>query len=91
MRRGGGRAPRPRPADHRVGRRRREAGVGRAAHELQALVDHGRGGSSDAISCSVPIERLQYREAEIVEALRQTKHAIERTAPVSAPGDYSWG
>jgi len=47
--------------------------------------------SSDAISCSVPIERLKDREAEIVEAMRRTKHAIERMAPVSAPGDYPWG
>jgi DNA-binding IclR family transcriptional regulator len=47
--------------------------------------------SSDAISCSVPIERLQDREAEIVEAMRRTKLAIERMAPVSAPGDYPWG
>ena len=91
MRRGSAFASCSQPFDHRVGCGCREADVGRDAHELEALVDHGRGGSSDAISCSVPIERLQYREAEIVEALRQTKHAIERTAPVSAPGDYSWG
>jgi DNA-binding IclR family transcriptional regulator len=45
--------------------------------------------SSDAISCSVPIERLQEgREAEIVDALRKTKHAIERMSPAGAYPDY---
>ena len=45
----------------------------------------------DAISCSVPIERLhEGREAEIVEALRRTKHSIERMAPVRAPGELPW-
>ena len=40
---------------------------------------------SDAISCSVPVERLhEGRETEIVEALRRTKLAIERMAPTSS-------
>jgi DNA-binding IclR family transcriptional regulator len=44
------------------------------------------GPASDAISCSVPIERLDAgREAEVIEALRRTKHAIERMAPLSSP------
>jgi len=40
---------------------------------------------SDAISCSVPVERLhEGREAVIVEALRRTKYAIERMAPANS-------
>jgi DNA-binding IclR family transcriptional regulator len=46
---------------------------------------------ADAISCSVPVERLhEGREAEIVEALRRTKFAIERMAPVSSARDHPW-
>lgn len=44
--------------------------------------------SSDAISCSVPIERLDGRESEIIEALRRTKNSIERMAPVNFSHDY---
>jgi DNA-binding IclR family transcriptional regulator len=44
--------------------------------------------SSDAISCSVPIERLNGREADIIEALRRTKNSIERMAPVNFSRDY---
>jgi DNA-binding IclR family transcriptional regulator len=43
---------------------------------------------SDAISCSVPIERLDGREPEIIEALRRTKISIERMAPVTFSSDY---
>jgi DNA-binding IclR family transcriptional regulator len=46
------------------------------------------GTSSDAISVSVPLERLGDREPEIVEALRKTKNSIERMAPVSYAGDH---
>jgi len=35
----------------------------------------------DAISCSVPIERLDGRESEIVAAIRRTAAGIERMAP----------
>lgn len=46
---------------------------------------------SDAISCSVPVERLhEGREAEIVEALRRTKFAIERMAPTSSSREHRW-
>ena len=49
---------------------------------------------ADAISCSVPVERLredrQGREAEIVEALRRTKLAIERMAPSSSSRNNPW-
>jgi DNA-binding IclR family transcriptional regulator len=38
--------------------------------------------TADAISCSVPIERLDGREAEIVTALRRTVATIERMAPL---------
>jgi len=44
--------------------------------------------SSDAISCSVPIERLNGREPEIIESLRRTKNSIERMAPVNFSRDY---
>ncbi|MET0865588.1 MAG: IclR family transcriptional regulator, partial [Nakamurella sp.] len=44
--------------------------------------------SSDAISCSVPIERLPGREASIIEAMRRTKNSIERMAPVNFSRDY---
>ena len=44
--------------------------------------------SSDAISCSVPIERLNGREPEIVDALRRTKNSIERMAPVNFSRDF---
>ena len=43
---------------------------------------------SDAISCSVPIERLDGREEEIIEALRRTKNSIQRMAPVTFSTDY---
>jgi len=46
---------------------------------------------SDAISCSVPVERLREgREAEIVEALRRTKFTIERMAPATSARDNIW-
>lgn len=46
---------------------------------------------SDAISCSIPVERLREgRDAEIVEALRRTKFAIERMAPTSSPREPPW-
>ncbi|MET0695473.1 MAG: IclR family transcriptional regulator C-terminal domain-containing protein, partial [Propionibacteriaceae bacterium] len=41
---------------------------------------------SDAISCSIPVERLGAREPQILEALRRTRHAIERMAPVDLNG-----
>ena len=42
---------------------------------------------SDAISCSVPMERLpDGREAAIVDALRRTRHAVELMAPVGVGG-----
>jgi len=45
----------------------------------------------DAISCSIPVERLEDgRESEVVEALRRTKYAIERMAPVSSSRDRPW-
>ena len=44
--------------------------------------------SSDAISCSVPIERLNGREPDIIEALRRTKNSIEQMAPVNFSRDY---
>jgi DNA-binding IclR family transcriptional regulator len=46
---------------------------------------------SDAISCSVPVERLGSREPEVLEALRRTRHAIERMAPVDLNGTGSTG
>jgi hypothetical protein len=36
----------------------------------------------------VPIERLNGREPEIIEALRRTKNSIERMAPVNFSRDY---
>ncbi len=43
----------------------------------------------DAISASVPLERLrQGREAEIVEALRRTRYTIERMAPVQLSAQH---
>ena len=42
------------------------------------------GTPTDAISCSVPVERMTTgRDAEIIEALRRTKLTIERMAPVA--------
>ncbi len=38
--------------------------------------------TADAISCSVPIERLDGRETEIVTALRRTVATIERMVPI---------
>lgn len=47
--------------------------------------------SSDAISCSVPLERMRPgREAEIVDALRRTKRTIERMVPDGTDLDYLW-
>jgi DNA-binding IclR family transcriptional regulator len=47
--------------------------------------------ASDAISCSVPVERLhEGRESEIVEALRRTKFAIERMAPAGPTRRHPW-
>jgi DNA-binding IclR family transcriptional regulator len=47
--------------------------------------------ASDAISCSVPVERLsEGREAEIVEALRRTKFAVERMAPTGSFREQPW-
>jgi DNA-binding IclR family transcriptional regulator len=43
---------------------------------------------ADAISCSVPVERLPGREEEIIEALRRTKQSIERMAPVTFSSHY---
>jgi DNA-binding IclR family transcriptional regulator len=40
--------------------------------------------AGDAVSCSVPIERLDGREAEIVSAIRRTVVAIERMVPVAS-------
>jgi len=37
--------------------------------------------AADAISCSVPIERLGGRETEIVAAIRRTAISIERMVP----------
>jgi DNA-binding IclR family transcriptional regulator len=46
---------------------------------------------ADAISCSVPVERLlDGREAEIVDGLRRTKYAIERMAPVGSAREHPW-
>ncbi len=46
---------------------------------------------SDAISCSVPVERLhEGREAEIVDGLRRAKLAIERMAPARSAREQSW-
>ena len=43
------------------------------------------GPPTDAISCSVPVERMREgRDVEILEALRRTKLSIERMAPVTA-------
>ena len=46
---------------------------------------------SDAISCSLPVERLgDGREAEIIEALRRTKLTIERMAPTASLREQPW-
>ncbi|HST84337.1 MAG TPA: IclR family transcriptional regulator [Kineosporiaceae bacterium] len=46
---------------------------------------------SDAISCSLPVERLREgREAEIIEALRRTKLTIERMAPAASLREQPW-
>ena len=43
----------------------------------------------DAISCSLPIERLREgREAEILRALRATKHTLELMAPAGTHHNY---
>jgi len=43
----------------------------------------------DAISCSLPIERLREgREDEIVWALRATKHTLESMAPTGSQHNY---
>ena len=57
---------------------------------LAFALDFG-GTPTDAISCSVPVERhSDRREAEILEALRRTKLTIERMAPVAAPAANAW-
>lgn len=43
---------------------------------------------ADAISCSVPLERLAGREDAIVDGLRRTRAAIERMAPVTHSSHY---
>ena len=40
--------------------------------------------AGDAISCSVPLERLDGRETEIVAAIRRTVSAVERMIPVAS-------
>ena len=43
----------------------------------------------DAISCSLPIERLREgREHEILNALRATKHTLESMAPAGTHHNY---
>ena len=43
----------------------------------------------DAISCSLPIERLREgREDEILRALRATKHTLELMAPAGSHHNY---
>ncbi|MGK5683116.1 IclR family transcriptional regulator [Actinoplanes sp. URMC 104] len=45
----------------------------------------------DAISCSVPVERLRGdREAQVVEELCRTKYAIERLTPPPPSGSRAW-
>ena len=49
------------------------------------------GPPTDAISCSVPVERMhEGRDSQILEALRRTKLAIERMAPVAASSTNAW-
>jgi len=43
---------------------------------------------ADAISCSVPLERLSGREDEIIDGLRRTKQSIERMAPMTYSSHY---
>ena len=43
---------------------------------------------SDAISCSVPIQRLDGREEQILDGLRRTRASIERMAPVTHSSHY---
>jgi DNA-binding IclR family transcriptional regulator len=46
---------------------------------------------TDAISCSVPVERMREgRDSEILGALRRTKLSIERMAPVGASSPDPW-
>jgi len=46
---------------------------------------------TDAISCSVPVERMgEGRDGELLEALRRTKLSIERMAPVGASSSDHW-
>jgi DNA-binding IclR family transcriptional regulator len=40
--------------------------------------------AGDAVSCSVPLERLDGREAEIVSAIRRTVVAVERMVPLAS-------
>ena len=57
---------------------------------LAFALDFG-GTPTDAISCSVPVERMSDgRDAEILEALRRTKLTIERMAPVAGPVANAW-
>lgn len=47
------------------------------------------GAYSDAISCSVPVERLQEgRQKQILQALRRTKYTLEQMAPASTVHNY---
>ena len=47
--------------------------------------------ASDAISCSLPLERLgEGRESEVVEAMRKTKLVIERMAPIGNSRNHGW-
>lgn len=47
------------------------------------------GAYSDAISCSVPLERLHASRQEVIlRALRKTKHTLELMAPGSAEHNY---
>ena len=49
------------------------------------------GSPTDAISCSVPVERMHDgRDSQIIETLRRTKLAIERMAPVTASSENIW-
>ena len=57
---------------------------------IEVALDFG-GSPTDAISCSVPIERMhEGRDSQILEALRRTKLAIERMAPVAASSTNAW-
>ncbi len=54
-----------------------------------AVALHFGGAYSDAISCSVPVERLnEGRQDKILRALRKTKHTLELMAPASTQHNY---